>query len=71
MLLANEAVAARLMSLRRPAIYRVHEPPDESRLQEYRQDVLSHNIPCGNLTQRPGSAETVATPRYACRSGRR
>ncbi len=53
MLLANEATAARLMSLRRPAIYRVHEPPDESRLEDYRQDVLSHHIPCGNLTQRP------------------
>jgi ribonuclease R len=53
MLLANEAVATRLMSLRRPAIYRVHEAPDESRLSDYREDVLSHNIPCGNLTQRP------------------
>jgi ribonuclease R len=53
MLLANEAVAARLMSLRRPAIYRVHEPPDEKRLTDYREDVVGHNIPCGNLTQRP------------------
>jgi ribonuclease R len=52
MLLANEAVAARLMALRRPAVYRVHEPPADLRLQEYRQDVLSHNIPCGNLAQR-------------------
>jgi ribonuclease R len=51
MLLANEAVAARLMSLRMPAIYRVHEEPDARRLQEYRQDVLSHHIPCGNLSQ--------------------
>ena len=51
MLLANEAVATRLMSLRRPAIYRVHEEPDERRLQEYREDVLSHNVPCGNLRQ--------------------
>jgi ribonuclease R len=51
MLLANEAVAARLMSLNRPAIYRVHEVPDERRLQEYRQDVLSQNVPCGNLHQ--------------------
>ena len=51
MLLANEAVAARLMNLRRPAIYRVHEAPDERRLQEYRQDVLSQNVPCGNLRQ--------------------
>ncbi len=53
MLLANEAVAARLRALRRPAIYRVHEPPDERRLQEYREEVLSHNVPCGNLRHRP------------------
>ena len=53
MLLANEAVATRLMNLQRPAVYRVHEPPDESRLEEYRQEVLSHNVPCGNLGHRP------------------
>jgi ribonuclease R len=53
MLLANEAVATRLMSLRRPALYRVHEPPDEMRLAEYRDDVVSHNIPCGDLARRP------------------
>ena len=51
MLLANEAVATRLMSLRTPAIYRVHEEPDARRLQEYRQDVLAHNVQCGNLSQ--------------------
>jgi ribonuclease R len=50
MLLANEAVAGRLMSLGKPAVYRVHETPDERRLQEYRQDVLSQNVPCGNLS---------------------
>jgi ribonuclease R len=53
MLLANEAVAGRLMALRRPALYRVHEPPAEARLEEYRQDVLSHHIPCGQLSHRP------------------
>ena len=26
--------------------------PSERRLQEYRQDVSSHQIPCGNLSQR-------------------
>ncbi|MEI6077195.1 MAG: ribonuclease R [Verrucomicrobiota bacterium] len=51
MLLANEAVAARLMNLRTPAIYRVHEEPDARRLQEYRQEVLAHHVPCGNLSQ--------------------
>ncbi|HLP76493.1 MAG TPA: VacB/RNase II family 3'-5' exoribonuclease, partial [Candidatus Paceibacterota bacterium] len=53
MLLANEAVAARLMGLGTPAIYRVHEDPDERRLREYREDVLSHHIQVGNLTKRP------------------
>jgi ribonuclease R len=51
MLLANEAVAGRLMSHHTPAVYRVHESPDERRLQEYRQEVLSQHIPCGNLGQ--------------------
>ena len=52
MLLANEAVATRLMSARIPAVYRIHESPSPQRLQEYREDVLSHHIPCGNLDQR-------------------
>ena len=52
MLLANEAVAGRLMGQHLKAIYRVHEEPDERRLQEYREEVLSHNVPCGNLTKR-------------------
>jgi ribonuclease R len=52
MLLANEAVAGRLMALQRPALYRIHEPPDEKRLEEFRQDVLSHHITCGHLSNR-------------------
>ena len=51
MLLANEAVATRLMNLHTPAIYRVHEEPDARRLQEYRQEVMAHNVQCGNLSQ--------------------
>jgi len=53
MLLANEAVAGQLMGRNVPAIYRVHEEPDERRLQEYREEVLSHHLPCANLTKRP------------------
>lgn len=53
MLLANEAVATWLLSHNQQAIYRVHEAPDERRLQEYREDVLSHHVPCGNLSKRP------------------
>jgi ribonuclease R len=52
MLLANEAVAGRLMGQNVPAIYRVHEEPDERRLQEYREEVLSHHVPCANLARR-------------------
>jgi ribonuclease R len=53
MLLANEAVAGQLMRQNLPAIYRVHEAPDERRLNEYREEILSHHVPCGNLTRRP------------------
>ncbi|HEX5219550.1 MAG TPA: ribonuclease R [Verrucomicrobiae bacterium] len=59
MLLANEAVATRLMSQNQKAIYRVHEEPDEQRLNEFREDVLSHHIPCGNLTKRPEVAKLL------------
>ena len=52
MLLANEAVAARLLQANRPAIHRVHEEPDARRLQEYRAEVLSHHVSCGNLSRR-------------------
>lgn len=59
MLLANEAVAARLMSQNVKAIYRVHEEPDARRINEFREDVLSHHIPCGNLTKRPEVAKLL------------
>ncbi len=52
MLLANEAVATRLISLRRPAPHRIHEPPKEQKLRDFREEVLSHSIPCGNLNHR-------------------
>jgi len=52
MLLANEAAAARLLRLGRPGIHRVHEAPDPRRLAEYREEVLSHRIPCGPLVRR-------------------
>jgi len=58
MLLANEAVATRLMSLNLKAIYRVHEEPDERRLNEYREEVLSHRVPCGNLS-RPAEVQKL------------
>lgn len=51
MLLANEAVAGQLMKRKLPSVYRIHEAPDEGRLNDYRAEVLSHNIPCGNLVK--------------------
>ena len=60
MLMANEAVAGRLMGLNRPAVYRVHEAPKTQRLQQYREEVLSHHIPCGNLNLRPEVQKLLA-----------
>jgi len=58
MLLANEAVASKLMQTRKPSVYRVHEEPEAKRLSEYREDVLSHNISCGNLSK-PGEVQKL------------
>jgi ribonuclease R len=52
MLLANEAVAGRLRAMGKPALYRIHESPDDKRLREYREEVLSHHVTCGNLSNR-------------------
>ncbi|MFM7605920.1 MAG: ribonuclease R family protein, partial [Prosthecobacter sp.] len=60
MLLANEAVAGHLMKLDRPAVYRVHESPKEKRLKDFRDDVLSHRVPCGNLLHRPEVQKLLA-----------
>lgn len=49
MLLANEAVATQLIKQRKHTVHRVHESPDSARLADYREEVLGHNIPCGNL----------------------
>lgn len=58
MLLANEAVASRLMKQKTPTIYRVHEMPDPDRLRDYREDVLSHNVTCGNL-EKPAEVQKL------------
>ena len=52
MLLANESVARHLNHEQRPALYRIHETPDESRLLEYRELLIAHGIKAGDLTQR-------------------
>jgi len=53
MLAANEAVAKELKNARMPCIYRVHEKPDEERLQELREFLATFDISAGDLTLRP------------------
>ncbi|MCB1227362.1 MAG: ribonuclease R [Verrucomicrobiales bacterium] len=52
MLLANEAVATHLIRKNWQAIHRIHEPPKDTKLNDYRELVLSHHVPCGNLSKR-------------------
>jgi len=52
MLFANEMVARELRQQRQPTVYRIHEDPDQERLDEFRETVLSFGLPCGDVTQR-------------------
>ena len=52
MLLANEVVALELKRRGRPGLYRIHENPDPSRLEDFRAQAKSMGFPCGDLTQR-------------------
>ena len=50
MLAANEAVARFMKKNRFPCIYRVHDEPEEEKLQELRETMSTYGIKCGNLT---------------------
>ncbi len=52
MLAANEAVARVTRQHQLPSLYRVHDDPDEEKLQEYRQLVATFGITIGDLTRR-------------------
>jgi ribonuclease R len=52
MLAANEAVAKLTRQHRLPAIYRVHDDPDEDKLAELRQHYGTFGLRTGDLTQR-------------------
>ncbi len=52
MLLANEVVALELKRRGRPGMYRIHENPDPSRLEEFRAQAKSMGYSCGDLSQR-------------------
>lgn len=63
MLLANEAVARELKVRKQPTIYRVHEPPDEDRLLEFRENALLMGARCGDLTERAELQKLLASVR--------
>jgi ribonuclease R len=52
MLAANEAVARVLKHRMKPAVYRIHEDPDPSRLMDYTETAMLHGYRPGDLTNR-------------------
>ncbi|MDP3849078.1 MAG: ribonuclease R [Luteolibacter sp.] len=52
MLAANDAVAKVLRERMKPAVYRVHEDPDPSRLMDYTETAKLHGYRPGDLTNR-------------------
>lgn len=52
MLAANEAVARALREWSKPAIYRIHDDPDPSRLMDYTETAKLHGYKPGDLTNR-------------------
>lgn len=52
MLIANEAVSRILRERQRPAIYRIHDDPDPSRLLDYTETAKLHGYKPGDLTNR-------------------
>jgi len=60
MLLTNQYVARKLRHSQIPTIYRVHEPPDQEKLEELQLLMQAHNIPCGDLSL-PGALSRLLT----------
>jgi len=52
MLLANELVARHLKLAKQPLLYRVHEKPDNEKLNEFRELVATYQVAVGDLTHR-------------------
>ncbi|NJM37090.1 MAG: RNB domain-containing ribonuclease [Akkermansiaceae bacterium] len=52
MLAANEAVAKILRERMKPAVYRIHDDPDPSRLIDYTETAKAHGYRPGDLTNR-------------------
>ena len=52
MIAANDAVAKVLRERMKPAVYRIHEDPDPSRLMDYTETAMLHGYRPGDLTNR-------------------
>jgi len=51
MLAANEAVGAVMRRNDYPCIYRVHDEPEEDKLEELRETMITFGVQCGNLSK--------------------
>lgn len=60
MLLANEAVAKLTRTHRLPSLYRVHDEPDPTRLDDYRQFAATFGIKTGDLSHREEVVKVLA-----------
>ena len=60
MLAANEAVAETLLQSGRPSIYRIHEEPDQAKLDELRQVLAAAGIQVGDLAVRGELQKAIA-----------
>jgi ribonuclease R len=60
MLLANEAVARVTRRFQLPSLYRVHDNPDEERLQDFREFLATQGVQTGDLTQRKELTRVLA-----------
>ncbi len=63
MLAANEAVARLTKQHKLCSVYRVHDDPDEEKLAEFRQQLATHGIRVGDLTQRSEIVKLLKTLR--------
>jgi ribonuclease R len=51
MLSANEQVARAMKRANFPCIYRVHDEPEDEKLQELRETMITFGVQCGNLSK--------------------
>ena len=60
MLMANEHVAAITRKAQLASVYRVHDDPDEEKLEEFRQIAATHGLQAGDLGKRQEMSRLLA-----------